>query len=455
MATVKGAATALEAEFARHFQRSAERYQRAARVLPAGVTHDSRHATPFPIYVERAQGARKWTIEGHELIDYWMGHGALLLGHNASTVVEAVQAQLARGTHYGASHELEVEWAEAVCRLHPGVERVRFTNSGTEATLMALRLARAFTGRPRVIKFQGHFHGWHDYLAYGVTPPFDAPNSAGIPAETLRTVLVAPPNDLAAVRALLDQHPDVAAVIVEGGGGSNNLVPNDPAFLRALQALLQERGVVFILDEVISGFRYAPGGAQERWGLRPDLTTWAKILAGGLPGGAVGGRADIMEYLDYREDDARWNRHGRIGHQGTFNANPLSAAAGIACLREVATGQPTARAEARAVELRAGLAEVLERRGIAGWIEGTASVFHIILAAPGMRPDGPIAQRFQQTRGPLAAALRQAMLLEGVDLMHTGALVSAAHTPGDIAFTVEAFDRALTRLERAGMLPLQ
>ncbi|HLI27070.1 MAG TPA: aspartate aminotransferase family protein [Chloroflexota bacterium] len=453
MAAVTPPATPLTAEFARHFARSAERFARAARVFPAGVTHDSRHTAPFPIYVERAQGARKWTIEGHELIDYWMGHGALLLGHNAPAVVEAVQAQLARGTHYGASHDLELEWAEAVCRLHPSVERVRFTSSGTEATLMALRLARAFTGRTKVIKFQGHFHGWHDYLAYGVTPPFDAPNSAGIPRETLSTVLVAPPNDLEAVRALLDQHVDVAAVIVEGGGGSNNLVPNDPAFLRALEALLHERGVVFILDEVISGFRYAPGGAQERWGLRPDLTTWAKILAGGLPGGAVGGRADIMEYLGYRDGDPHWNRHGRIGHQGTFNANPLSAAAGVACLREVRTGQPTALAEERAVALRAGLTDVLRRRGVPGWIEGTASVFHIILGAPGVHPHGPIADRFRQTRGPLAAALRQAMLLEGVDLMHTGALVSAAHTPADIARTVEAFDRALGRLEHAGLLP--
>jgi glutamate-1-semialdehyde 2,1-aminomutase len=453
MAVVKPPVTPLEAEFAQHFACSAERFARAARVLPAGVTHDTRHTAPFPVYVERAQGARKWSIEGHELIDYWMGHGALLLGHNAPPIVEAVQAQLARGTHFGASHDLEVEWAEAVCRLHPSTERVRFTNSGTEATLMALRLARAFTGRTKVIKFQGHFHGWHDYLAYGVTPPFDAPNSAGIPRETLGTVLVAPPNDLEAVRALLEQHADIAAVIVEGGGGSNNLVPNDPAFLRALEALLRERGVVFILDEVISGFRYAPGGAQERWGLRPDLTTWAKILAGGLPGGAVGGRADIMEYLGYRDGDPHWNRHGRIGHQGTFNANPLSAAAGVACLREVATGQPTALAEERAVALRAGLGDVLRRRGVPGWIEGTASVFHIILAAPGMSPHGPIADRFRQTRGPRASALRQAMLLEGVDLMHTGALVSAAHTPEDIAYTVEAFDRALGRLERAGLLP--
>src|SRR5579875_2435666 len=375
MAAVTPPATPLTAEFARHFARSAERFARAARVFPAGVTRDSRHTAPFPIYVERAQGARKWTIEGHELIDYWMGHGALLLGHNAPAVVEAVQAQLARGTHYGASHDLELEWAEAVCRLHPSVERVRFTSSGTEATLMALRLARAFTGRTKVIKFQGHFHGWHDYLAYGVTPPFDAPNSAGIPRETLSTVLVAPPNDLEAVRALLDQHVDVAAVIVEGGGGSNNLVPNDPAFLRALEALLHERGVVFILDEVISGFRYAPGGAQERWGLRPDLTTMAKILAGGLPGGAVGGRADILRMLEF-SDEPGWRK---VPHPGTFNANPLSAAAGVACMQMVSDPRVQQKTDEMTARVRAGFNKALVDQDVPGFAWGESSVFHVIL----------------------------------------------------------------------------
>lgn len=455
MAAVREPALDLSAAFTARFARSAAQFRRAAAVLPAGVTHDTRHAAPFPIYVERAQGARKWSIEGVELVDYWMGHGALLLGHNDPAVTAAVQAQLTQGTHFGASHEREIEWAELVCRLNArSTQRVRFTSSGTEATLMALRLARAFTGRTKVIKFHGHFHGWHDYLSYGVSPPFDAPNSAGIPRETLSTVLLCPPNDLAAVRALLDAHDDVAAAIVEGGGGSNNLVPNDPAWLQGLQALLHERGALFILDEVISGYRYAPGGAQERHNLTPDLTTWAKIVAGGLPGGCVGGRADILEYLDYREGDARWNRHGRIGHQGTFNANPLSAAAGVACLTQVATGEPTRRAEERAVQLRMGLTDVLERRKVPGWVEGEASVFHIVLAASGMQRGGDMAAVFRQTRGPLADALRQAMLLEGVDLMHTGALVSAVHTPEDIHYTIGAFDRALTRLEQARVLPL-
>ncbi len=418
------------------------------------MTHDSRHFVPFAVGVERAEGAHKWSVDGHELVDYWMGHGALLLGHNDPQIAAAVQAQLERGTHYGASHPLELAWGELVLRLVPSAERVRFTSSGTEATLMALRLARAFTGRSRIVKFQGHFHGWHDYVAYGISPPFDAPNSSGIPAETLSTMLLAPPNDLAAVRAHLDARDDVAAVILEPGGGSNGLIPPDLDFLRGLRALTAERGVVLIFDEVITGFRYAPGGAQQRYGITPDLTTMAKILAGGLPGGAVAGRAEIMEYLDYR-GDAYWDRHSRIGHQGTFNANPLSAAAGIACLARIAGGEPNRTADARGDELRAGLEGVLRRRGLPGWVNGESSVFHIVLAEPGLERPGTPADLFRLTRGPVATALRQAMLIEGVDLMHTGAIVSAAHMPADVAFTLDAFDRALARLEAAGVLPLR
>ncbi len=453
MAVTREPAIELAEAFAQRFPRSLAEYQRAASIFPAGITHDSRHSAPFPIYVDHAQGARKWTIDSVELIDYWMGHGALLLGHNNSAVVEAVRAQLARGTHYGASHQLEEAWGELVIRLIPSAERVRFTNSGTEATLLALRLARAATGRSKIIKFQGHFHGWHDYLAVGITPPFDAPNSVGIPAEVLSTVLLAPPNSLRAVRELLDAHDDVAAVILEPGGGSNGLIAPDLEFLHGLRALTAKRGVVLIFDEVITGFRYARGGAQERYGITPDLTTLAKILAGGLPGGAVAGRADIMAYLDYHDGDARWNRHGRVAQQGTFNGNPLSAAAGIACLTQVAAGEANREADARGTELRQGLDAVLARRNLPGWVGGESSVFHIILAEPGMRRPGNPADLFRLTRGPVAEALRQAMLLEGMDLMHTGALVSAAHTPADIAATVEAFDRALTRLERAGLLP--
>ena len=271
------------------------RWERARRVIPGGITHDGRHLTPFPLYIDRAAGPRKWDVDGREYIDYWMGHGALFLGHSHPALIDAVQRQVARGTHYGACHDLEVEWAEWITRLIPSAELVRFTMSGTEATHLALRLARAYTGRPKVVKFTGHFHGWHDGVSSGVNPPFDVPMSAGIPGAVLGEVLLAPPNDIAAVEQLLGSRSDIGAVILEPSGGQAGVFPIDPGFLKDLRQLTQDRGTVLIFDEVITGFRYAPGGAQEYYGVTPDMTTLAKIVAGGLPGAAVCGRRDILE----------------------------------------------------------------------------------------------------------------------------------------------------------------
>jgi glutamate-1-semialdehyde 2,1-aminomutase len=213
--------------------RSEALFSRAGRSIAGRITHDIRHMKPFPVYVERAQGSRKWTADGQELIDYWMGHGALFLGHGHPVIVQAVRQQIERGTHYGACHELEVRWAELVQQLVPSAERVRFTGSGTEATLLALRLARAHAGRAKVIKFEGHFHGWHDYAMTGVKPPYAVPMSSGIPGESLAQVILCPPNDLAALEALLASRQDVAAVILEPGGGSSGTIPTAPGYLRS------------------------------------------------------------------------------------------------------------------------------------------------------------------------------------------------------------------------------
>src|ERR687883_2075244 len=240
----------------RRFTRSAELYERARRSIAGGITHDSRNFAPFPIYVERAEGARKWDADGNELIDHWMGHGSLLLGHDYPQVTAAVAEQVHRGTHYGACHELEVAWAEQIGRMLPSAEWVRFTMSGTEATMLAMRDARAYTGREKIIRFAGHFHGWHDYAMAGYQPPFDTPTSTGIPKAVSESMLVAYPNNIDSVRELLDAHPgQVAAVILEPGGGSNGIIPTNVEFLRQLRALCAERRVVLIFDEVITGFR--------------------------------------------------------------------------------------------------------------------------------------------------------------------------------------------------------
>ena len=264
-------------------------HNRAKALLPDGVTHVGRFLEPHPIYVERAAGSRKWDVDGNEYVDYLGGHGALILGHNHPAVVEAVTAQAAKGVHYGACHALEVEWAELVQQLIPSAQRVRFTVTGTEATHLALRVSRAFTGKSKIIRFAGHFHGWHDHVCF---PPGGAP---GIIAGIVEDTLVAAPNDLQQVEHWLASRDDIAALILEPTGATFGQIPTTGETLRRLRELTTRHGVLLIFDEVISGFRCSPGGAQQFYGVTPDLTTLAKILAGGYPGAALAGRADVLQ----------------------------------------------------------------------------------------------------------------------------------------------------------------
>src|SRR2546430_127314 len=326
----------IQEEYRARHPRSAALAERARAAIPGGITHDIRHLAPFPTYIDRASGTRKWDVDGHEYVDYWMGHGALFLGHCHPAVVKAVQEQVARGTHLGASHELEIRWAELVNALVPCAELTRFTMSGTEATHLAMRVARAATGRTKILKLTGHFHGWHDGAVAAVNPPYEVPMSAGIPGSTLDQVVICSPNDIKSVEVAL-QRGDIAAVILEPAGGQSGTTPTMPGYLQELRALTTRHDVVLIFDEVITGFRYAPGGAQAYFGVTPDLTTLAKIVAGGLPGGALCGRRELMSMLTFR-GDPDWDRSQRVAHAGTFNANPLSAAAAAALAGALACG---------------------------------------------------------------------------------------------------------------------
>jgi glutamate-1-semialdehyde 2,1-aminomutase len=420
-------------------------------VIAGGITHDSRNFAPFPIYIDRADASRKWDVDGNELLDHWMGHGALILGHNHPKVVAAVAEQVHKGTHYGACHELEVAWAEQVQRMIPSAEWVRFTMSGTESTMLAIRDARAFTGREKVIRFAGHFHGWHDYAMAGYQPPFDTPTSTGVPKAVAESMLVAYPNNIDSVRELMDAHPgEVAAVILEPGGGSNGIIPTNVPFLRDLRTLCTERRVVLIFDEVITGFRYSPGGAQQLYGVTPDVTTLAKIVAGGLPGGAVVGKRDILSVQTFT-GELHHDRYERVLQQGTFNANPLSAAAGLNALQIVGEGWATEQANQAGQQIREGLRDCLERRGVAGAILGDFSVFQILLGE-GMEEAAATTdvQRLMAGRGAVNT-LRKAMLLNGVDLMRSGGFTSISHGDAELSHTIQAFDRSLEALQREGL----
>jgi len=423
--------------------KSAALAERARVAIPGGITHDIRHLKPFAVYVDRAGGTRKWDVDGHEYIDYWMGHGALFLGHCHPAVVKAVQAQVARGTHLGACHELEVRWAELVNQLIPCAELTRFTMSGTEATHLALRIARAFTGRSRILKFTGHFHGWHDGVAVGVNPPYDLPLSSGVPGATLDQVITCPPNDIKAVETVLERG-DIAAVILEPAGGQSGTTPTIPGYLQELRALTQRHGVLLIFDEVITGFRYAPGGAQEYFGVTPDITTLAKIVAGGLPGGAVCGRRDVLSMLAHRGDPT-WDRAERVAHAGTFNANPLSAAAAIATLEQIGDASLQARANKLGEELRRGLSEAMKRVGTPGTCYGEASIYHVSFEGkPGL------AGFDRPRKGDHYHLLRCAILNEGVDCSMNHGWVSSVHTEDDIERTIRAYERAFRAMAAEG-----
>ncbi|MBI3024811.1 MAG: aminotransferase class III-fold pyridoxal phosphate-dependent enzyme [Candidatus Tectomicrobia bacterium] len=410
--------------------------ERASRLFPDAVTHDVRRMQPFPLYVERAEGPLKWDADGNRYIDYWMGHGALLHGHNPPLVRDAAIGQLRKGTHYGASHEREIEWAEWVCRLVPSAQRVRFTASGTEATHMALRLVRAFTGKRHIVKFAGHFHGWHEGLEVGVHPPYDAGPEAGQLPEVVELVTVLPPNDLAAVRARLAKG-DVAAVILEPTGGHFGVVPAPASFLEALRGETRRAGALLVFDEVVTGFRVAPGGAQEKAGVIPDVTTLAKILSGGLPGGAVAGREDILAHLATKPDPEENRR---------------------TMLASVADGSAIRLANRQAAKLRHGMNEALARVKMAWKIYGRDSDWKVFFDADAPPRDGAdqdvsgVDWRRLDARHPgKSRALRQALILNGVDFNGGRALVSTVHTDEIVAETLAAFEAAVRAVKEEGL----
>ena len=431
-------------------------YDRAKEIFPDGVTHDTRRMQPFPIYVERAEGAYKWDVDGNRYIDYWMGHGALLYGHNPPHIRDAVSEAVLQGSHYGAGHRREVEWGEWVNRLVPCAERVRFTASGTEATHMALRLARAFTGRKRVVKFAAHFHGWHEGLEIGVRAPYTNEPEAGQLEEVTDLVTVCPPDDIEAVRTELASN-DIAALILEPTGGHFGTIPMNGDFVAALREETLKTDTLLIFDEVVTGFRVSPGGAQAHLGVTPDLTSLAKILAGGLPGGAVVGRADVLEYLATKPDP-EVNRHTKIAHHGTFNANPISAAAGCAMLSSLADGQATDVVNAQAQKLRAGMNEILAQEAVAWKVYGEYSDWKILFDADAPPRDGADQsvsgidwRRLDSKNAQKSRALRQALILHGVDFNGARALVGTCHTDDVIEETLAAFRAGVQTMKEEGI----
>jgi glutamate-1-semialdehyde 2,1-aminomutase len=459
MPATAAATRPLAERYTAEFPGSKARFEQAKRVFPTGVTHDTRMMDPFPVYVTHAKGAYKWDVDGHTLVDYFVGHGSHILGHCPDDVVTAVQEQMGRGTHPGACHDLEIEWGQLVQKLVPSAERVRFTGSGTEATLMALRLSRLFTGKPKFLRFQGHFHGWHDYVTVSADPPYEATTVPGVPDAVSGQCVAVPPNDLNGVETALKADAQIGAVILEPTGGHWGAVPIRGAFLKGLRELCTKYDKLLIFDEVISGFRVSPGGAQAHYGVTPDLTTLAKILAGGLPGGCCAGRADVLAYIEPRPGKPK------MKHPGTYNANPLSAAAGVATLKRIATGEPCRLANEAGRTLRNELNALFEARNWPWVAYGDFSMVRVVPNYTGERPqlatgdtDGfvPFGGDVSALDGPkdmkLVFALRQAMLLNGVDWWGMAGMTSCEHTPDVVKATVRAFEASVEAVAAEGLV---
>ncbi len=454
--------TTIEQDFRSKFHGSEQLALRARRVAPSGVHHDIRRMMPFPVYVDHAQGCRKWDVDGNEFIDLASGHGSLILGHGHPAIVAALQQQITTVTQAAAPTELEVTWAENVCRLVPCADMVRFVMSGTEATLLVMRIARAHTGRDVIIRIQGHFHGWHDYAFIGYMPPFYLPFSNGVPNAVAATMRMVPLGDLAAMEEALKPR-DVAAVILEADGPLGGTVPVQPGFLEGVRDLTTRYGSLMIFDEVVTGFRLKPGGAQEYYGVTPDLATYAKAICGGVPGGAVAGKAEIMSDMAFR-DDADWNRRLRVRHMGTFSGNPLTAAAGVAATNVLADGAVQDRAAASADRLIAGMNEVFREAHVRGCTYGTRSTVRVIEGddLPGVHDPAEFTasvsalRLLENTRQPLLSAIQCAQLVEGLDIIGgTHVWTSAVMTNADIDEAVLRFARALKRVISEGYLARQ
>jgi len=431
-------------EYKRTHLGSQKLHERAVKIFAAnGATHESRILNPFRPYITHAKGSRKWDVDGNEYIDFVMGHGALILGHSHPAIVQAVQEQMAKGVHYGENHELEVEWAELIKSMLPMAEKVEFCSCGLEANMMAIRLSRTFTGRRKVLRFEENFHGWADELVHE--------GSAGVVADEVNII---PFNDLNRVERELAKK-EYAILLTEGGGAHmDGQVPIDVDFVRALPDLAHKYGTIWVLDEVVTGFRDAPGGWQSMVDVKPDLTTLGKCVGGGLPVGVVAGRADIMEAFNPKTPLER-----RIVHTGTWNANPLLCSAGIAACKLYQNGEPQKMARQLADYLREKENKILKERNISGRLYSRTMVHFYLGPIDYEPPDDtmPPTKDIKKIMDPTAATIKGRLSLHllqrGIATMDGELFIlSAAHTKEDIDQTIHAFGDSLDAMIGEGTL---
>ena len=424
-------------------QLSEELFKKALQYLPGGVNSPVRAFRAVggnPFFVNKAKGCRIWDVDGNEYVDYVGTWGPAIHGHAHPRIVQAVQKTAVYGTSFGIPNPLEVKMAEMIRRLVPSVEKVRMCNSGTEATMSAIRLARGFTGREKIIKFEGCYHGHADSLlvkAGSGALTFGYPDSAGVPAAFTQHTLLAPYNDLEAVKALFAANPGaIAGIIVEPVPGNSGVFAPLPGFLEGLRKVTEKNGALLIFDEVMTGFRVAKGGAQERFGIKPDLSCFGKIIGGGLPVGAFGGRGEIMDYLAPL---------GPVYQAGTLSGNPLAMAAGIASLELLLENDCYTKLEQLGQQLESGMQDAARSAGIPVRFNRVGAMFCAYFTD---QPVHNLADAMKSDRERFAKYFR-GMLEQGVFLAPSqfeAGFLSTAHTEADIETTIRAAQMVLKKI---------
>jgi glutamate-1-semialdehyde 2,1-aminomutase len=404
---------------------------RTASVLAGGVASSPRRRFPLPLAFSHGDGARLVDVDGNDYVDYVLGYGPLILGHRPIAVERAVMRQLAHGALFGAGHELEAELGEAICRTVPSAERCVLSTTGTEAVITALRLARAATGRRRIVKFRGHYHGWSDAVSPAADARDDAPATGGVDPGAVAETLVCDWDDLPALDALLDER--VAAVLMEPIAVNGGCITAAPGYLDAVRAATRRCGALLVFDEVVSGYRVALGGAQERCGVEPDLTILGKALGGGFPVSAVAGPAAIMDVVE----------RGDVVHRGTFNGHPVAAAAAVATVQELERGPGRWRALARMTDrLAAGIRTVA---GAGFQVRSQPGIVQVLAAPAPVRTLADAAACDRDAVRALAGRAAEA----GVHMMSRGLMyLSTEHGEADVDLTLERLEGAFARVDR-------